>query len=87
MNPLIELGYQRASLLAIQRAEQSPAKGSLMSKVAAQMPEHLSADVRAGMEFALLATTAIRTAPDYDPAVHGQTDNEIAAFILSRVPR
>lgn len=76
-----------ASTLAVERVRVAhpEARGMAFSGlVAANIPEHLQADLKAGMQAALEAVGSIRAAPDYDPSVHGSTDDEIAAWLQDR---
>jgi hypothetical protein len=43
----------------------------------------LELDLRGAAGWAQKAVAAVRSAPDFDPAVHGQTDDEVADFILN----
>jgi len=92
LSGLTRLAVERGSMLATQRATRDRDDDAragrtvypLSAHVAAGLPTHLAGDMRDGMIFAREAVNAIRTHPDYDPATHGRTDDEIADMLLAR---
>jgi hypothetical protein len=82
------LAIQRASTIATERASKTGATGfDLVAVMAADMTKHLADDMRAGMAFATEAVRVVRAAPDYNPAVHGRTDDEIADVLLAHAAK
>ncbi len=76
----------RAVRLTLDRAKRSAGEGAtgrqIIAQLASTMQDHLRADVLEARTFARQAVDLMRSTADYDPAVHGRTDDEIADYIL-----
>lgn len=57
---------------------------SAMTGVARLLPE-LGQHMREGMERAKAAVEALKSAPDFDPEIHGRTDDDIADELCAAI--
>lgn len=79
------LAAERASQLAVDRAKRPGDDwASLTARIAAGLAT-IGEDLREGMAWARAAVATVRASRDYDPAVHGGTDDEIADHMLAMI--
>ena len=75
-----------ATTITLKRAEKTGG-GPLFARVAVQLAQHGAEDMRKGFELARAAVKALKGARDFDPAVYGATDDEVADHLLAAAVR
>lgn len=80
------LAAEASAKLAYDRAAASGLTGlALATRIANDMLRHLREDMQSGQRFAEDSVAKIRAAQGYDPALHGETDDEIADRICEKI--